>query len=125
MGHTHAPYEQFNIACLMELLRIIRTGVVREELALFCKCLHVLIGGSLLAAVGEPPGPMETAVFNAGADPSLEDLQECYSALAGMKEDGPGIYGAGESALDPATITMLIQLGMMLIKAWIDRKKAA
>lgn len=125
MGHTHLPYQQFSVACLMELIKIIRSGTVREELALFCKCLYSLIGGGLLATVGEPPGPMETGTFTLEADPTLAELEECYNTLAAMKEDGPGIYGAGESALDPATITMLIQFGMMLLKAWIDRKKSA
>lgn len=125
MGHTHAPYEQFSVTCLMELIKIVRSGTVREELALFCKCIHTLIGGALLASVGEPPGPMETGTFTLEAEPTLAELEECYNTLAAMKEDGPGIYGAGEMALDPAMITMFIQMGMMLLKAWIDRKKSA
>lgn len=115
---AHEPYPSFSPACFGDIIRIVRGGTVREELPLLAKCLYTLIGASLSATIGEPDETFAAAIDSL----SVDELGECYSALQGVKEDGPGIYGAGESAIDPATLAMLIQLGMALLKAWIDRK---
>lgn len=123
VGHTHEPYPQFSVECLKDLLRIIRGGTVREELALFAKCLYSMVGAALSATIGDPPGPV--ASTERLADPTNEELEECRAALASMKEDGHGIYGANEAAIDPATLTLIINLAVQLITAWLAKRKNA
>lgn len=123
IGHTHEPYPQFSVECLKDLLRIIRGGTVREELALFAKCLYSMVGAALSATIGDPPGPM--ASVERQAEPTTEELEECHAALASMREDGHGIYGSGEAAIDPATLTILINLAVQLITAWLAKRKTA
>lgn len=123
MGHIHEPYPQFSVECFKEFLRIVRGNTIREELALFVKCLWTLISGGLAATIGEPPGPAPT-FGHEGVDCTTDELQECLTALQGMKEDGPGIYGAGETAIDPAILAILIDLGIKAIMAWLAKRNA-
>lgn len=115
---SHQPYPTFSPACCGDIIRIVRTGTVREELPLLAKCLYTLIGAALAGTVGEPDETFAEAL----ASMSVDELGECYAALQTVNEDSNGLYGAGESAIDPATLALLIQLGMALLKAWIDRR---
>lgn len=117
---AHQPYPAFSAECFGDLIRVVRGGTVREELPLFAKCVYTLAGAALGATVGEPAGPLAGAAPD--AEQSVEELRECLASLSALKEDGHGVYGADEAAIDPATLSLLIQLAVQLISAWINRK---
>ncbi len=127
MSHVHPPYAAFDVDCVKDTIRIVRGGTVKEELPLFAKCVHTLVGAGLGATIGEPPGPVaaDAATEVAVEECSLTALEECRHALEDFEEDGPGVYGADPAAIDPATLQMLIALAVQLITAWINRKKTA
>lgn len=127
MPHVHPPYAAFDVDCVKDVIRIVRSGSVKDELPLFAKCVHTLVGAGLGATIGEPPGPVaaNAVVDEALAECSLAELEECRHALEDLEEDGPGTFGADPAAIDPATLQMLIALAVQLITAWINRKKTA
>jgi hypothetical protein len=127
MPHVHPPYAAFDVDCVKDVIRIIRGGTVREELPLFAKCVHTLVGAGLGATIGEPPGPLaaDAVAETAVEECSLSSLEECRHVLEDLQEDGPGTFGADPAAIDPATLQMLIALAVQLITAWINRKKSA
>lgn len=127
MPHVHPPYAAFDVDCVKDVIRIIRGGTVREELPLFAKCVHTLVGAGLGATIGEPPGPLAASAVaeTAVEECSLSSLEECRHVLEDLQEDGPGTFGADPAAIDPATLQMLIALAVQLITAWINRKKSA
>ncbi len=120
---SHQPYPQFSSHCFSDIIRIARGNTVREELPLFAKCIYTIEGAALGATIGEPDETFGSEERKTISESSAEDLQECYSALISMKEDGPGIYGAGETALPPTITALLMQLGLELIKILMERKK--
>ena len=114
---SHQPYPDFSPSCFGDIIRIGRGGTIREELPLFVKCLYTIEGAALKATVGEPDAfgtPFDSA--------SRDDLVECQAALAAIKEDGPGVFGADGAAIDPATIAIIVQSVMALINLWLNRK---
>lgn len=127
MPHVHPPYAAFDVDCVKDVIRIIRGGTVREELPLFAKCVHTLVGAGLGATIGEPPGPLAAAAVaeTVVEECSLSSLEVCRHALEDLQEDGIGPCGADPAAIDPATLQMLIALAVQLITAWINRKKSA
>lgn len=127
MPHVHPPYAAFDVDCVKDVIRIIRGGTVREELPLFAKCVHTLVGAGLGATIGEPPGPLAASAVaeTVVEECSLSSLEECRHVLEDLQEDGPGTFGADEAAIDPATLAVLIQLAVQLLNAWINRKKSA
>ncbi len=127
MPHVHPPYAAFDVDCVKDVIRIVRSGSVKDELPLFAKCVHTLVGAGLGATIGEPPGPVAADAVAAAAieECSLSDLEACRQSLEDLEEDGPGTFGADPAAIDPATLQMLIALAVQLITAWINRKKTA
>jgi hypothetical protein len=125
MGHTHDPYPRFSTECFSDTLRIIRSRAVRDELALFLKCVYTLLGAALGATVGEPPGPMASQLDSALNECTLDELIELRSSMIALQEDGFETFGASETAIDPATLAIIMQLVMALINKWINKKQTA
>lgn len=127
MSHVHPPYAAFDVDCVKDVLRIVRSGSVKDELPLFAKCVHTLVGAGLGATIGEPPGPLAASAVaeTAVEECSLSSLEECRHVLEDLQEDGPGTFGADPAAIDPATLAVLIQLAVQLLNAWINRRKSA
>ncbi len=127
MGHTHEPYPRLSTECFGDILRIVRSRAVRDELALFLKCVYTLLGAALGATVGEPPGPMASQFDAALSECTLGELVELRSSLTAFQDDmadGIEVYGAGDTAIDPATLAIIMQLVMALINKWINKKSA-
>ncbi len=114
---SHVAYPAFSLDCVRNVVRIVRGGTVAAELKLFAKCVWSLTGTGLGAAIGEP-GEVEP-VF-AAVDEG--ELKECLAALEVAYDDGM-VYGAGETAIDPVTLSIMIDLAVKLLKAWIERRK--
>lgn len=116
---AHQPYAPFDLDCIKDIIRMVRGRTVREELPLFAKCVHSLVGAGLGATIGEPD--LVEPSFGA-ADVSDADLNECAAALQEFEGQSFGAEADAE-AIDPATISLLIQLAMTLIQKWLEKRK--
>lgn len=127
MPHVHPPYPTFDVECFKDTLRIIRGGTVREELPLFAKSFHTLLGAAFGAIIGEPPGPMSAAALGEEfmQECSLDELKQLRVGLESLNEDGPGLAAADEAAIDPATLALIVQLVLALVNKWINKKESA
>lgn len=122
----HQPYPTFDVDCAKDIYRIVTSGQIVEEKSLFAKCVYTLVGAGLGLTLGEPDDVKPLLLAAEGID--LATLEQCREALAGVADTGlpPGMMAApdaGEKAIDPATLAMLIQLAVQLITAFINRKK--
>lgn len=121
----HTPYPSFSLLCVQEVIRIVRGGTLKDELALFVKCAYTLTGSFLGTTIGEPGeehavGSVETA--------SVDEIKECKDALelvafqGFVDVDSETLFGNDETAIDPATLALIVQLAIKLISKWLENR---
>lgn len=97
---------------IQNVIRIVRTGAVKAEYKQLIASAYEVEGYLLGTFVGEP-SPKLMAQAGAG------DLLECGKVLEAYK---PQLGAeADATAIDPATIAMILQLVMTLIQAWRNK----
>lgn len=129
----HQPYPEFKLECVTTLIDIGRRGAIREEIRDFAKCAYDLGGGLLKVTVGEPDDVIVGATSDGEeqlAECSLEQLEEAHnvavSAFLELESYGalPGALPGAEEAIDPATLTLIMQLVLKALEFWMNRKKS-
>lgn len=121
----HIDYPAFSLDPIQDVVRAVRAGTLRDDLPLAAKCAWEIVGMGLGATVGEPAEHPHGFGANGGEEANVEDLEACRDGLQQLDVQTFGAAGdsADAEAIDPATLTMLIQLAVSIITKLIERRK--
>lgn len=113
--------ETFPLTQVQDIIRMVRDRTVRSELRLFAESVWTIIGYCLGMLLRKEP--------LIGADVfAMEQLDEAFASMSTLQSgdgclcDDPGAEAAGEEAIDPATIIMLVELALKIWQALKNRK---
>lgn len=121
----HQQYPPFSLECVTNIVRIVRARAIAEERALFAKCVYELVGAGLAMSVGEPSDGPFAGSNEVLESTKVEELEDCRAALSEAQGQVESFGAAVDEkvGLDPATLALLLQIGMKLLEAIIARRK--
>lgn len=105
--------------CISRIVTLVRAREVSANKAEFFHCVWEVQGFAQKSLLGDGShGAMPVAGYDA-------DLAKCAAALLDFQDDGESFGAdAGDADLDPATILLLINVAVTLIKKLLNRKES-